>query len=131
MFIQLQQKVLGPICNYGINERHNAILENMVSKVMSDKESSLDIAVCWAVASKNALANVYGLSPNQLVFGRNPNLPPTLTDKLPASETATHSDVVLKNSTTMQAARKAFIELEASERLCRAIRHQTPQSTPS
>ena len=84
-----------------INERHNAILENMVSKVMSDTGCSLDIAVFWAVASEHALANVYGYSPNQLVFGRNPNFPSTLIDKLPALETATHSDIVLKNLTTM------------------------------
>ena len=32
----------------------------MVSKVMSDPGCSEDIAVSWAVASKNALANVYG-----------------------------------------------------------------------
>ena len=64
----------------GINEIHNAILENMVSKVMNDTRCSLDIAVSWAVASKNALANIYG-SPNQLVFGRNPNFPSTLIDK--------------------------------------------------
>ena len=114
----------------GINERHNAILENMVSKVMSDTGCSLDIAVPWAVASKNALANVYSYSPNQLVFGRNPTFPLTLIDKLPALETATHSDIVLKNLTAMRAARKAFIESEANERLRRAIRHQTRQSTP-
>ena len=111
----------------GINERHNAILENMVSKVMSDTGCSLDIAISWAVASKNALTNVYGYSPNQLVFDRNPNFPSTL---IAALETATHSDIVLKNLTAMRAARKAFIESEANERLQRAIRHQTRQSTP-
>ena len=116
----------------GINERHNATLENMDSKVMSDTGCSLDIAVSWAVASKNTLANVYGYSPNQLVFGRNPNFPSTLIDKLslPALETATHFDIVLKNLTAMRAARKAFIESEAKEKLCRTLRHQTHQSTP-
>ena len=114
----------------GINKRHNAILENMVRKVMSDTGCSLDIAVSWAVASKNALANVYGYHSNQLVFGRNPNFLSTLIDKLPALETATHSDIVLKNLTARRAARMAFIESEANERLRRAIRHQTCQSTP-
>ena len=116
----------------GINERHNAtcILENRISKVISDAGCSLDIAVSWAVASKNALANVHGYSPNQLVCGRNTNFPSTLKDKLLALETATHSDIVLKNLTAMQAARKAFIESQANGRICRAIRHQTHQSTP-
>ena len=100
----------------GINERHNAILENMASKVMSDTGCSLDIAVSWAVPSKNVPANVYGYSHNQLTFGRNPNFPMILIDKLPALETATHCDIVLKNLTAMQAARRAFIESEANER---------------
>ena len=64
-------------------------------------------------------------------FGRNSNLPSNLIDKLPALETATHSDIVLKNLIAMQAARKTFIESEAKKkRLHRAIRHQTGQSTP-
>ena len=64
----------------GINERDNAILGNLVRKVMSNTGCSLDIAVSWAVASQNALANVCGYSLNQLVFGRNPNFPSTLID---------------------------------------------------
>ena len=124
MSVQLPQKVSG------ISERHSAILENMVSNVMSDTGCSLDIAVSWAVPSKNALANVYGYSPNQLNFGRIPNFSSILTDKLPALETATHSDIVFKKLTATQVARKAFIESKANERLRRTIRHQTCQSTP-
>ena len=44
---------------------------------------SLENATCWAVSAKNALANVNGYSPNQLVFGKNPNYPSELTSDLP------------------------------------------------
>ena len=54
----------------GINERHNAILGNMISKVMEDTKCKLKDAISWAVSAKNALSNVYGYSPNQLVFGK-------------------------------------------------------------
>ena len=81
----------------GINERHNAISGDMIVKVKRDVGCSLDVAVTWAVSAKNSLANVYGYSPNQLVFGRNPNFPSILTDKLPASDEKTKSQVLLDN----------------------------------
>ena len=67
----------------GVNERHNAILGSMIDKVLADTKCNLSIAVASAVSSKNALANVHGFSPNQLVFGTNPNLPTNLNNKLP------------------------------------------------
>ena len=59
----------------GINERHNAILGDMIDRIIADRRFSLQVAVASAVSSKNALANAYGFSPNQLVFGKNPNFP--------------------------------------------------------
>ena len=52
-----------------INERHNAIIGNMAEKIHNETKCSMDIAIASAVSSKNALANVHGYSPNQLVFG--------------------------------------------------------------
>lgn len=112
----------------GINERHNAILGNMIEKIIDDTGCSLQVAVASAVSSKNALANVYGFSPNQLVFGKNPNFPSNLTDKLPALETPCHSQVVNQKLSAIHAARRAFIKTESSERIKRALRHQTRQS---
>ena len=115
----------------GINERHNAILGSMISKVKDDTGCNLEVAVASAVASKNALANVYGFSSNQSVFGKNPNFPSNLTNKLPALEPVTSSDIVRQNLTAIHSARKAFIEAESSERISRALRQQTRQSKSS
>ena len=43
----------------------------------------INVIVAWAVSTKNALHTCYGYSPNQLVFGTNPNFPPNLTNKPP------------------------------------------------
>jgi len=66
--------------------------------------------LAWAVSAKNALQNASGYSPNQLVFGRNTNMPTVLTDLPPALENTTASDIVRKNLEALHAARKNFIE---------------------
>ena len=68
--------------------------------------------------------SVHGFSPNQLVFGRNPNLHSILIDKLPVLEGVFTSDVVASNLNVMHAARKQFIMCESLEKLARALRHQ-------
>ena len=85
----------------------------------------MDIAIASAVSSKN----VHGYSPNQLVFGFNPNFPSVLTSKLPAMESKTSSEIVLEHLTALHCARKAFVQSEANERLNRVIKKQTRSST--
>ena len=113
----------------GICERHNAVIGGMVTKMMHDSSDDIDTALAWAINAKNSLHNVYGFSPAQLVFGRNPNIPTVLNDKLPALEGKTQSEVVAKNLQAKHEARKAFIECEASEKIRRALRHNTRDVT--
>ena len=112
----------------GLNERHNGILGEMVEKTLEDVKCSLDIALAWAVSAKNSLHNVHGFSPNQLVFGSNPNLPNIFVNQQPALEGVTTSEMVADNLNAMHKARKAFIESESSEKLQRALRHQVRPS---
>ena len=112
----------------GLNERHNGILGEMVKKTLEDTHCSFEIALAWAISAKNTLHSVHGFSPNQLVFGRNPNLPSFLIDKLPALEGVSTSEVVASNLNAMHAARKQFIMSESSEKLRRALRHQVRTS---
>ena len=108
----------------GLNERHNAILGEMVKKTREDVECSMDQAIGWAVSAKNALVNVDGYSPNQLVFGWNINIPTCLNSQAPALEGIATSEIVAKNLNAIHAARKSFIENESAEKLRRAFRHQ-------
>ena len=52
----------------------------MANKIISDTRLLLDLALLWALNAKNSPQNVAGLSSFQLVFGRNPKFPSTLTD---------------------------------------------------
>merc|ERR1711879_879182 len=80
----------------GLCERGNAILADMVEKIMNDTRCSLDLAIPWAISAKNALSNTYGFSPNQLVFGKNVNLPSVHTD-LPPAENIMKSDLITQH----------------------------------
>ena len=101
--------------NNGLNERHNGIWGEMV-KTLEDTHCSFQMALAWPISAKNTLHTVHGFSPNQLVFGRNPNLPSFLNDKLPALGVST-SEVV-------EAARKHFIKCKSLEKSRRALRHR-------
>ena len=115
----------------GITERHNATLGNMINKLLIDNSNnySVDIIVAWAVSAKNALHNYYGFSPYHSVFCKNPNFPSVLIDKSPALEGKTSSEIIANHLNATHAARKVFIEAEASEKLRRAIKAKTWVST--
>ena len=112
-------------------ERHNAVLGMAVSKVMKDVNCQLEVAVAWSVSAKNCLKNVYGFSPNQLVFRRNPNYPSNFDNQLPALEGKTSSQIVAENLNAIHSARKEFIKNESYEKLRRAMQHniRTSQDT--
>ena len=109
----------------GLVEKHNHIIGEAVSKIKEDINCSLEVALCWAVNAKNALQNVYGFSPYQLVFGKNPNLPSVLHNELPALEGMSSSEIVANNLNAMHRAREEFVRLESSEKIRRALRSQT------
>ena len=110
----------------GIVEKHSAATPGFsVQKIMDDLKCDLSLAVAWAVSAKNALHNVHGFSPKQLVFGKNSNFPAVESDKPPALEGKVASEIVACNLNAMHVARQAFIESESGEKLRRASRHQT------
>ena len=97
----------------GVCERHNAVIGNMVLKIVDDTQCSAENALVWAIAAKNALCNNGGFSPNQLVFGTNPNLPSVLTAKPPALRSTTPSQLVAEHLNALHAARRAFVQSES------------------
>ena len=84
---------------------------------------NLNVALAWAVYSKNSMMNYNGYSPIQLVLGINPNLP-SISNKLPAMEDIEVSDILIKHLNTLDAARHAYVKSESGERIRRALRHQ-------
>ena len=112
----------------GLNERHNGLLGESVKKTLEDVKCDFDIALAMAVSAKNTLHNFNGYSPNQLVFGRNPNYPSFLNDQLPALEGVSTSEMIASIINAKHAAWRAHIENESSEKLRRAVRHQVRTS---
>lgn len=109
----------------GLCERHNGVIADMVSKVQADSGISLELAIPWAISAKNALANVYGFSPNQLVFGRNVRLPDVHNDKPPAQNRYHSNDLITRHLLALHRARQAFVGQESCEKLRRALNKQT------
>ena len=71
------------------------------------------------------MINNNGVSPSQLVFGRNTNLPSTLTDKLPALDGQPRSFTVGNHIAALYTARNAFV---VTKKIKRALRKQTRPS---
>ena len=109
----------------GTCERHHTVLFESTIKTMEDCKCSPEMALAWAVCAKNSLYNEHGYSPNQLVFGWNLNLPCVLKDEPPALESTTSSEIVRAHLNALHSARQNYIKAESSERIKRALRHQT------
>ena len=108
----------------GIVERNNAVIYESMMKTKEDVKCSFETALAWAVSAKNALQNMYGFSPNQLVFGCNVNLPSVFSSQLPALDPVCSSDLVCKNLNAMHRARENFVKAESSECITKALPHQ-------
>ena len=108
----------------GMVERHHTMLADNVRKVTDDNNCSLDLAIAWSVSAKNSLSNVYGFSPNQLVFGRNINLPAVHHDRLSAQNETCKNATLARHLIALHKTRQAFISQESCEKLRRALNRQ-------
>ena len=82
----------------------------------------------WANMARNLLQMWNGYSSHQLVFGENPNLPNIMNNKLPALQGTTSIEVFAEHLNALHAARKAFIQTEADERIRRALQNKVRAS---
>ena len=106
----------------GVCERNHCVIDVMIEKMMDeDPNMKLEIALANAISAKNSLYNYNGFSPIQIVTGSLPNLPSCLNKDLPALEKA--SSGVESHLNAMYLARKAYMKAEASEKICRALKH--------
>ena len=107
-----------------LTEKHNAMHGLTVNKTMEEIKCDLQLAISWAVSAKNRLKNVHGFSPNQLVWGENPNFPNICDDLSPALENKTTSETVTKNLNALHWARPNYIKSESSSNIKQALKHQ-------
>ena len=109
----------------GICERNHAGINLCIEKMLEDDQTlSLEVALAWAVNTKNSISNYSGFSPYQLDLEQNPSLPSVLTDDLPALEDNSEQDSMTLHLNALHAARKTFVKAETSERIRRSLRHK-------
>ena len=78
----------------GLCERVHAVTDTMLLKLEEENQhTDSGTLLCWANMARHSLQMWNGFSSHQLVFGQNPNLPGIMTDKLPALEGKTSSEV--------------------------------------
>ena len=113
----------------GLCERVHAITDMMLVKLEADYgKINSQTLLSWANMARNSLQMWNGYSSHQLVFGENPNLPNIMNNKLPALQGTTSSEVFAEHLNALHAARKAFIQTEADERIRRTLRNKVRAS---
>ena len=76
----------------GVVERHHKVLYETMRKTLDETKCDPQMALAWACSAKTSLQNHHGYCPNQLVLGRNTNVPSVLTDEILALERLRLSD---------------------------------------
>ena len=89
----------------------------------------LEVTLVWVVHVKNCLQMNSGHSSYRLILGRNPNLRSVLVDKSSALEGSANSERFFQHLNALHYPYQAFIQVESSERIRRALHHQIRASS--
>ena len=106
----------------GLCEKNHQLVDKMIAKMMDDDKSlKFPEGLSSAVIAKNTLINVYGFSPLQLVTGRQSRLPGASRDNLAGLREEHEETRGISRISSLQKARKAFMEVENLARLKKAL----------
>ena len=110
-------------------ERHGQWLHRVLQRVLDDMrpatEQDWQDCLCHAQTAKNSLLTEAGISPYQLVFGRNPRIPTDLlqhSPHVPASDAADLDSVQERAAAIRVSARRAMLECQDDRALRAALR---------
>ena len=96
----------------------------MSDKILADTSINYDIAVAWAIYTKNSLQNINGLWPYQLAIGGNPQLPSLLKNiDLPTLSSKPTYQMIKDNLQAFHQAHAAFTAGKNSDHIQRALSH--------
>ena len=117
-------------------EVHGGWFGRILDKILSEhvpKNQDEWLECVNAAHCKNQLIQVYGMTPSQFVFGKNPRVPENLLDEpleiVPATASL-YEDAIARQVAIRQSARKAVLELQddKSLRLALSARPRTAQA---
>ena len=78
----------------GLCERNHQITDRMLEILVEENPHTNEkLLLAWANVAKNSLQMWNAFSSYQLVLGKNPNLPNIMTEKLPALQGVTSSEI--------------------------------------
>ncbi|CAK9116539.1 unnamed protein product, partial [Durusdinium trenchii] len=111
----------------GKTEVHGGWFSRALTKILSEhapRNQTEWLDCVNAAHCKNQLIQVYGMTPAQFVFGKNPRVPENLLDEpleiVPATS-ALYDEAVAKQVAIRQTARKAVLDLQDSKALRQAL----------
>lgn len=109
-------------------EKHGHLFEVVLQKVLDSvqpqNQEEFELCLVQTANSKNEMINNKGLSPNQLVFGRNPRVPEDLLQDWPCPIAATsplHDDALARSHDIRSAARLALVMSQDDKTLRSAL----------
>ena len=110
----------------GVCEKTVGLIKDSMRKMEEDGDKDLETILYWTVAARNSLFNKNGFSPNQLVLGRNPNLPGSTENENPAAlkEAGEEQDYIRDNLVAMHRSRRVQIMQESNQKIRTALRNQ-------
>ena len=111
----------------GSCERHNATLTETYLKLLAFNSLHLtkSVLIKYACFAKNTFLNNHGYSPQQLIFGENPNIPTVLNATTPALENVTTSQLLRDHIVALASSRQQYLASESSDRFKRALKSKT------
>ncbi len=106
----------------GLCEKNHETNDNILGAIVRDYPNiDLKSALAWACTAKNSLSNVYGFSPFQIVFGKNPRLPSILNDPPPAWEIKPMSKTLQQNLALINRTREEFVKSLSCAKIKKAL----------
>ena len=105
----------------GLCERVHSVTDVMLLE-LENKKTESETLLSRANMARHSLQMWNGFSSHQRVFGKKTNLPGIMSDKLPALEGTTSSEIFAQHLNALREARQAYIQTEANERIRTALR---------
>ena len=110
----------------GICEKTVGLVKDSMRKMEADGDKELETILYWTVSARNSLYNKNGFSPNQLVLGKNPNLPGSTENENPAAfrDLDDEEDFIRENLIAIHRSRKIQIAHESDQKIRTALKNQ-------